>query len=44
MASATPPKPPKPVNQPKTQVGASSQQTPASQGDPRKVFNDFASI
>ena len=44
MASANPPKPPQSGNQPPKQAGAYPKDAPTSQGDPRKVFNDFASI
>lgn len=44
MGSAKPPEPRQQANEEAKQAGPSTPQAPPSQGDPRKVFNDFASI
>ncbi|WP_281350445.1 hypothetical protein [Roseovarius bejariae] len=44
MASTTPPKPPKQGTDAPKEAGPTTSRPPVSQGDPRKVFNDFASI
>ncbi|WP_306152631.1 hypothetical protein [Roseovarius sp. MMSF_3281] len=44
MGSAKPLQPPQQATDEPKQAGPATPQAPLSQGDPRKVFNDFASI